>query len=65
LPWLPRDARGFSAEGIDAYLAHRTIPAPRTVFTHLSRLPPAHYLHYDLDNGELVVHEYWRARAVE
>ena len=32
LPWLPRDARGFSAEGIDAYLAHRTIPAPRTVF---------------------------------
>ena len=42
LPWLPRDARGLSAEGIDAYLAHRTIPAPRTVFTNMARLPPAH-----------------------
>ena len=42
LPWLPRAARGFSAEGIDAYLAHRTIPAPRTVFAPMSRLPPAH-----------------------
>ena len=25
----------FSAEGIDAYLAHRTIPAPRTIFSHI------------------------------
>ena len=60
LPWLPRDARHFSAEGIDAYLAHRTIPAPRTVFVNLSRLPPAHYLHYDLASGQLALHEYWR-----
>jgi asparagine synthase (glutamine-hydrolysing) len=60
LPWLPASARGFSAEGIDAYLAHRTIPAPRTVLAAVSRLPPAHYLHYDLANGTLALHEYWR-----
>jgi len=60
LPWLPRGARGFSAEGIDAYLAHRTIPAPRTVFAAMSRLPPAHYLRYDLATRELDVREYWR-----
>ena len=47
LPWLPRDAREFSAEGIDAYLAHRTIPAPRTVFAQIKRLPPAQWLRYD------------------
>ncbi len=63
LPWLPREARAFSAEGIDAYLAHRTIPAPRTVFAQMSRLPPAHYLHYDLSANTLARHEYWRPQA--
>ncbi len=63
LPWLPREARGFSGEGIDAYLAHRTIPAPRTVFANMSRLPPAHYLHYDLASGDLSTHEYWRPQS--
>jgi asparagine synthase (glutamine-hydrolysing) len=60
LPWLPRDARAFSPEGIDAYLAHRTIPAPRTVFAAMSRLPPAHWLRCDLANGQVATHEYWR-----
>jgi asparagine synthase (glutamine-hydrolysing) len=60
LPWLPRDARGFSAEGIDAYLAHRTIPAPRTIFANIARLPPAHWLRYDLASGKLETREYWR-----
>jgi asparagine synthase (glutamine-hydrolysing) len=63
LPWLPRDARGLSAEGIDAYLAHRTIPAPRTVFTNIARLPAAHYLRYDMSTGSLTEHEYWRPEA--
>jgi asparagine synthase (glutamine-hydrolysing) len=60
LPWLPREARKLSADGIDAYLAHRTIPAPRTVFADVSRLPPAHYLRYDLVTGRVEVCEYWR-----
>jgi asparagine synthase (glutamine-hydrolysing) len=60
LPWLPPEARTFSAEGIDAFLAHRTIPAPRTIFTGVSRLPPAHWLRYDLTTGALTSREYWR-----
>ncbi len=60
LPWLPSEARGFSPSSIDAYLAHRTIPAPRTVFTDIARLPPAHYLRYDLATGDLSSVEYWR-----
>ncbi|MGH8252443.1 MAG: asparagine synthetase B family protein, partial [Steroidobacteraceae bacterium] len=60
LPWLPREARAWSAEGIDAYLAHRTIPAPRTVFADVARLPPAHYLRHDLATGAITIHEYWR-----
>jgi asparagine synthase (glutamine-hydrolysing) len=60
LPWLPREARAFSADGVDAYLAHRTIPAPRTILTGVSRLPPAHWLRYDLATTDVRVHEYWR-----
>src|SRR5262249_54588280 len=65
LPWLPRTARNFSAAGIDAYLAHRYIPAPRTVFAEMSRLPPAHYLHYDLATGSVTTKEYWRPEPSE
>ncbi len=60
LPWLPRDARMFSPEGIDAYLAHRTIPAPRTIVAGIARLPPAHWLRYDLATGDVEGREYWR-----
>ncbi len=60
LPWLPPAARGFSAEGIDAFLAHRTIPAPRTVFSAMRRLPPAHYLRHDLATGAVTLTEYWQ-----
>jgi asparagine synthase (glutamine-hydrolysing) len=60
LPWLPREARAFSAEGIDAYLAHRTIPAPRTIFRSIGRLPPAYWLRYDLATGHVETREYWR-----
>jgi asparagine synthase (glutamine-hydrolysing) len=60
LPWLPPDARAFSSSGIDAYLAHRTIPAPRTAFSNIARLPPAHYLRYDLSTGDASSVEYWR-----
>ena len=60
LPWLPREARAFSAEGVDAYLAHRTIPAPRTILANASRLPPAHWLRYDLATGALMQKVYWQ-----
>ena len=60
LPWLPPQARAFSPEGIDAYLAHRTVPAPRTIFASASRLPPAHWLRYDLTTGTLALQEYWK-----
>jgi asparagine synthase (glutamine-hydrolysing) len=63
LPWLPPGARQFSADSIDAFLAHRTIPAPRTVFAQGRRLPAAQYLRYDLVTGKLTEHEYWQPEA--
>ncbi|MEO8507517.1 MAG: asparagine synthase (glutamine-hydrolyzing) [Betaproteobacteria bacterium] len=62
LPWLPRALRGFSADAIDAYLAHRYVPAPRTIFTNIARLPNAHRLEVELDSGRLGLHRYWSPR---
>jgi asparagine synthase (glutamine-hydrolysing) len=59
LPWLPRAARGLSPAAIDAYLAHRYVPAPRTIFTHIARLPNGHRLEYGLDDGVLTERRYW------
>ncbi|MEO5700085.1 MAG: asparagine synthase (glutamine-hydrolyzing) [Casimicrobiaceae bacterium] len=59
LPWLPPARRSFSPRGIDAYLAHRYIPAPLTVFESIARLPNAHRLALDLDSGAIAVHRYW------
>lgn len=60
LPFLPAQRRGLSAEGIDAYLAHRYVPAPRTVFTHVHRLENGHYLEFDLDTRRLTKRRYWQ-----
>lgn len=59
LPWLPPDKRGFSREGIDAFLAHRYIPAPLTVFSAIARLPNGHRVEYPLDGGEVEIRRYW------
>lgn len=62
LPAVPKDQREFAAESIDAYLAHRYIPAPRTIFQHINRLENAHYLHYRIDTQQLTKHGYWQAQ---
>jgi asparagine synthase (glutamine-hydrolysing) len=64
LPWLPPAARAFSADAIDAYLAHRYVPAPRTVFAGIARLPNAHRLEYDMASRSLAVHRYWQPAPV-
>ncbi|HZO03417.1 MAG TPA: asparagine synthase (glutamine-hydrolyzing) [Burkholderiales bacterium] len=62
LPFLPREKRELSAAGVDAYLAHRYIPAPRTVYRHVQRLENGHYLEFDLRSRELAKRRYWNPR---
>jgi len=59
LPFVPREKRELSAPGVDAYLAHRYIPAPRTVYRHVQRLENGHYLEFDLRSRELAKRRYW------
>ena len=59
LPFLPGRKRELSPEGIDAYLAHRYVPAPHTVYRHIRRLENGHYLEFDLRSRALTKRRYW------
>ena len=43
---------------LDEYYTLRLVAAPRTMFRHIRKLPPGHYLTYDAD-GDLRVERYW------
>ncbi|RBH36566.1 asparagine synthetase B, partial [Pseudomonas sp. MWU13-2860] len=60
LPFLPPQQRDFSADAIDAYLAHRYIPSPATLFSHIQRLENGHRLEFDLDTRSLRKQRYWQ-----
>jgi len=60
LPLLPAEARTPDAEAVDAYLAHRYVPAPRTILRGLRRLPNATALRVDLRTFAVTESRYWR-----
>ena len=63
LPFVPKAARGWDPLALDAYLAHRYIPAPRTVFANIQRLPNAHWLSFDLATRATETRCYWQPPA--
>ena len=58
----PEVSRELDLEGLDQFLTYEYIVAPRTIFTQIQKLPPAHYLEYR--DGRLSVHRYWDAARV-
>ena len=42
------------------YFTYRYIPSPKTIWQNISKLPPAHYMEFDLSTSEFKLHEYWK-----
>lgn len=63
LPFVPLAARQFAPSAIDAYLAHRYIPAPATVFENIQRLENGYCLEFDLSSRQLQKRRYWQPQA--
>ncbi len=63
LPYLKPAERRLSPAAIDAYLTHRYVPAPHTVFDGIQRLPHGHTARFDLNTGTLVLTPYWQPQA--
>ncbi len=59
LPYLGSHRAHVRPQAIDAYLAHRYIPAPLSLFDHVQRLPPGHILSLDLARSLLKTAPYW------
>ncbi|MFI0348607.1 MAG: asparagine synthase (glutamine-hydrolyzing) [Chthoniobacterales bacterium] len=55
----------LNAKAIDAFLTHRYIPAPLSIFENFYKLPAAHSLTVTFDQGKPIIeklHEYWCPR---
>lgn len=59
LPYLPKDQRDFDFQSVEAFLTHRYIPSPKTIFEKIQRLPHSHYLRYDISAVDLQIFKYW------
>jgi asparagine synthase (glutamine-hydrolysing) len=42
------------------YFVYRYIPSPKTIWKNISKLAPAHFLHYNYETGTIKEEEYWR-----
>ena len=54
----PNVPRVMNYNALDCYLKVDYIPGERTIFKHIHKLLPAHYLTYN--QGDTNVHKYWR-----
>ena len=55
----PAVSRTIDGEAIEAYLTYGYVPAPRTAFTAIRKLPAAHTLTFHV-GGEPEIRRYWR-----
>jgi len=56
----PANPRRIDAEALDCYLAMGYVPGERCMLQGYSKLPPAHALRFDLQNGQVNVWRYWK-----
>lgn len=64
LPFLNDNEKELSTKGIEAYLAHRYIPAPLSIFKNIARLQNGHYLTYDLVKKKTKIVNYWQPEGM-
>lgn len=50
--------RNIDVEALDCYLGYGYVPAPRTIFSSVRKLPPAHTLVFR--DGQTAIERYWR-----
>lgn len=56
--------RAYDPVGLHHHLSlHAVVPAPRTIFKHIKKMRPAHYMWID-ENGSVSEHRYWTLQAV-
>ncbi|RWL48141.1 MAG: asparagine synthase (glutamine-hydrolyzing) [Mesorhizobium sp.] len=57
--WLGSDLPPVDETAIMDYLAFRYIPAPKSLYRNIFKLPPANLLTFDFETGRVNVRRYW------
>lgn len=55
---LPRIKRELRLDAVHDYFAYQYVPDPKSIFTHIHKLPPANYM--VIKEGQITIEEYWR-----
>ena len=58
---LPGIKKELRLDAVHDFFAYQYVPDPKSIFTHIHKLPPAHYLTMDLrfENPPINIQEYW------
>lgn len=59
LPWISRD---IDASSLSRYLALQFVPAPRSIFSGVKKLPAGHFLYMPVSQPEFFVRRHWALR---
>ena len=54
---VPEVEREVNPQALYGYVGYEFVPAPETIFRHIHKLPPGHYLRYK--NGNVELRRYW------
>ncbi|MFT7088372.1 MAG: asparagine synthase (glutamine-hydrolyzing) [Glaciecola sp.] len=59
---LPNIKKELRLDAVHDFFAYQYVPDPKSIFKHIHKLPPAHYLTMDLSikNPPIVIAEYWK-----
>lgn len=55
---VPGFDRSIDDEAVQGYVCFGYVPAPRSIFSSVKKVPPAHFLRYR--DGDVSVHRYWQ-----
>src|SRR5690606_24343518 len=61
--FLPAEKLSLDAEALLDFLVYRYIPAPKTLYRNVFKLPAASVLVCNLDDLTIRVHRYWRLQT--
>jgi asparagine synthase (glutamine-hydrolysing) len=54
---IPEVARELNPQALYCYIGYEFVPAPETIFRHIYKLPPGHFLRYK--DGKVELRQYW------
>lgn len=63
--WLPSEKRTLDRTALYDFLIYRYIPAPKSAYKNIYKLPPAHILQFQLENKKIDIRPYWQLPLTE